>query len=298
MGYLLIFVMILIYTGQTFFCKLYLDKYPGQSDMASPVFSVVSASAVALVTFIWSGFRFSFDPLILLLGVINAAIIFSYNYVLIATSRRGPYSVLSVFNASGGILMPIIVAVVFRDFNHWKWFVIAFILLAVYLVSAKKQEGSTKTEPSFFLFCPLLAAVNGSYGAMLDLQKRLTEQGLTGDSGKGEMLIITYACVALASLIFGFIKRKGRFVGDFKQTKLSFAFLLISSACTAVAANLLTTLLEGGLVNNTTLLTFKQSGILVFSVLASCLFLKEKLSLKNILGIVLMCAGLVTLSFM
>jgi uncharacterized membrane protein len=81
---------------------------------------------------------------------------------LIATSRRGPYSVLSVFNASGGILVPIIVAIVFRDFNHWKWFVIAFILLAVYLVSAKKQEGSTKTEPSFFLFCPLLAAVNGS----------------------------------------------------------------------------------------------------------------------------------------
>ena len=293
MGYLLILIMILIYTGQTFFCKLYSDRYPGRSDMASPVFSVVSASAVALVTFACAGFSFSPKPLTVLLGVINAGIIFSYNTVLIATSRRGPYSVVSVFNAAGGILMPIVVALIFRDFNHYKWFVIAFILVAVYLVSSKKGAATTPATKSFLLLCPLLAVVNGSYGAMLDLQQRLT-----GEGDKDEMLVITYLGVMLASIAVGFVRRRAAFIGDFKQTKASLAFMLISAACTATAANLLVILLAGGLVDSTTLLTFKQSGILVFSVLASCIFLKEKISIKNILGILLMCGCLVTLSFM
>lgn len=293
MGYLLILLMILIYTCQTFFCKLYSDRYPGRSDMTSVVFSVVSASVVALVTFAFAGFQFHPKPLTVLLGVINAAIIFSYNSVLIATSRRGPYSIVSVFNAAGGILMPIVVALIFKDFNHYKWFVIAFILFAVYLVTSKKNDNATPVTRSFLFLCPLLAAVNGSYGAMLDLQQRLT-----GEGDKDEMLVITYLGVVIASVAIGFFKRRVAFIGDFKQTKLSLAFMLISAACTATAANLLVVLLSGGLVDSTTLLTFKQSGILVFSVLASCIFLKEKISIKNILGIVLMCGCLVTLSLM
>lgn len=293
LGYALILLMILIYTGQTFFCKLYSDRYPGKSDMAPLVFSVVSAACVTLVTFICAGFSFAPKPLTVLLGLINAAIILSYNTVLIATATRGPFSVVSVFNASGGILMPIVVALAFGNFNHYKWFVIAFILLAVYLVSAKKGKDSTPVQASFFLLCPLLAAVNGSYGAMLDLQQRLT-----GEGDKEEMLIITYLGVVIASIIIGFVKRRGAFIGDFKQSKISLVFMLISSACTATASNLLVILLAKGLVDPTTLLTFKQSGILVCSVLASAIFLKEKISLKNVLGILLMCACLVTLSFM
>jgi uncharacterized membrane protein len=261
--------------------------------MASVVFSVVSASAVSLVTFVFAGFSFDPKPLTVLLGIFNAAIIFSYNTVLIATSRRGPYSVVSVFNAAGGILVPIIVALIFKDFNHYKWFVIAFILLSVYLVTSKKNVDTAPVQKSFLLLCPLLAAVNGSYGAMLDLQQRLT-----GEGDKEEMLIITYLGVVIASLILGFVKRRGTFLRDFKQTKISLAFMLISAACTATAANLLVVLLAGGLIDSTTLLTFKQSGILVFSVLASCIFLKEKISVKNVLGILLMCGCLVTLSFM
>ncbi len=293
MGYLLILLMILIYTCQTFFCKLYSDRYPGRSDMSSVVFSVVSGTAVALTTLAFAGFSFHPKPLTVLLGVINAAIIFSYNTVLIATSARGPYSVVSVFNAAGGILMPIVVALIFKDFNHYKWFVIAVILLAVYLVTSKKGSNTTSVTRSFLFLCPLLAVVNGSYGAMLDLQQRLT-----GEGDKDEMLVITYLGVVIASLAVGYIRRRKAFISDFRQTKSSLIFMLVSSACTATAANLLVILLSSGLVDSTTLLTFKQSGILVCSVLASAIVLKEKISIKNILGILLMCACLVTLSFM
>ena len=39
--------------------------------------------------------------------------------------------------------------------------------------------------------------------------------------------------------------------------------------------------------------TFDNAGVMVASVLASVIFLKEKLSLKNIIGCVIMCTALI-----
>ena len=44
-------VMILMYTLQSLLTRKYSDHYPGRPEMASPVFTVVSGLAVAVVTF-------------------------------------------------------------------------------------------------------------------------------------------------------------------------------------------------------------------------------------------------------
>ena len=49
MEFFLILLMIIIYTLQSAFVKLYSDNYPGEASMASPLFSAVSGLAVALV---------------------------------------------------------------------------------------------------------------------------------------------------------------------------------------------------------------------------------------------------------
>ena len=49
MSALLIALLILLYTLQSFLCKLYTDKYPGDDDMASSVFTVVSGLTVAII---------------------------------------------------------------------------------------------------------------------------------------------------------------------------------------------------------------------------------------------------------
>ena len=46
-----VILLVLLYTMQSLFTKLYTDRYPGKADMASSILTVVSGITVAVVTF-------------------------------------------------------------------------------------------------------------------------------------------------------------------------------------------------------------------------------------------------------
>ena len=72
---LIIALVILMYTLQSLFKRLYTDYYPGDKGLTTPVFAVVCGLIVTAVSFIFSGFTFSCGWLTVLLGVINAVIL-------------------------------------------------------------------------------------------------------------------------------------------------------------------------------------------------------------------------------
>ena len=289
--FILIFVMIVMYTAQSLFCKLYSAKYPGEESVSSSVFSIVVGLTIALSGFVVSGFQFHPDALTWLFGVLNAAVIIGYNLCMVGASVKGPYSVQMVCMLSGGILVPTFISLFFGDSLSWgKWIAVAVIILSLVMVNHKKDDQKVQSK-AFYIYCAGLFLLNGVYGTFLDVQQRLT-----GADDKEEMIILTYLISALASAMFLLFKRKKDFLGDFKQTKLSLIYLLVCTLASTAAIHLLIYIIP--LINITVLYTFDNAGVLLFSVLASCIFLREKLSRINLVGCGLMAVGLMAISLL
>ena len=305
-GFLIAFI-VLLYTFQSFLCKKYSDNYPGEPDTASPVFTVVSGITVAVISLAVSGFSFSAGWLTLLFALINGIALFGYNMFLIKASQCGSYSVLMVCNLAGGIILPSAVAIIcFGDkLSLIQVISVIAIFAAVYMISLKKpqttaesggagemQDASCAQSSSklFPVFCLLLGICNGTYGSLLDAQQRLL-----GTSEREEMVALTYLFAVLFSACALGFKKKKAFLSTFKQTKASLIFLIACSLIVATAVNLLVYLIP--LVNITVLYTFDNAGVMLLSVIFSCVFFKEKLSVTNIIGCAIMCAAFVCLSW-
>ena len=100
----------------------------------------------------------------------------------------------------------------------------------------------------------------------------------------GVIVTVVISCIVL------FAQQKRRFFSVMKQTKRSAFYLALASLVVAGAIHLLTAML--GMMDLALLYTFDNSGVLMFSVLCSWIFFKEKLSLKNWLGCAAMCIAL------
>lgn len=290
MGIALMVLMILMYAGQTLTLKLYSTNYPGAPALASPIFSVVSGYAVSLITFAFSGFSFSPEPLTLLLGVANAFALLGYNFLFVAASRSGPYSVLMTFSVIGAITIPSFIGVFAfgESLTVMQYIAMAVILGSVYFVCKKKEE-SQKPTKLFFLYSLGVFIVNGAYNALMNVQ-----QELTGVVDKEEMVITTFFVSGLINTAILLIQTRKKFFSCFRQTKLSLTFMLLCAGIATAAVNLLTIVLP--LLDTAIFFACKNSGILMLGVLGAVIMFKEKLSLTNILGALFMCAGLVCIS--
>lgn len=285
LSYLLILMMVLLYTFQSVFCKQYAKYYPGDPSNATPVFTIVGGVVVAVVSFFFSGMTFTASPLTLLLGVANALTLYGYNYSVIQCSRNGSHSVMMVFSVAGGIILPALFArVIFGDpLSLLGVFFILLILFSVYMISSK--TGTAKVTKKFMFYCFILAFFNGIYGILLDVQQRLT-----GVEEKEEMVTATFMMAAILSALSLLVKRTS-IPNAMKQNKSSCFYLLAYAIVAALAVNLLVLILP--MVNVTVLYTMDNAGVMLLSVLFSCIFYKEKLSVTNVIGCILMTAGLV-----
>lgn len=294
---LIIALVVLLYTMQSLFTRFYTDNYPGDQSLTTPVFAVVCGLIVTAVSFIFSGFSFEFQWLTVLLGVINAVVLYGYDAFIIKASATGPYSILMTFSLTGGIVIPAIVSWVsdFKsNFSIVQLFAILVIFAAVLMITTKKEETEDKEEHKkhrtfFLIICTLLGLANGLYGVLLN-----TQQELTGVSQKEEMVVITFIGAALISLVQLFIKEKKNALKAFKQTKLSLTFLLLSAIVSALAVNALVIALQG--VNETVVYTFDNAGVLMLSAIASAIFFKEKLSKLNVAGCLVISLGLICMA--
>ena len=304
MEWLLLAFLIALYTLQSLFTKLYTDKYPGNPDSASNVLTVVSGFSVAVITLVFfTKFNFDFNIYCLLIGLLNAFALYGYNYAIVKASQSGPYSILMMFSLSGGIIIPIIVALI-CGWDSWASIgaavvnivAIITIITSVYLVSSKEERGESKGTVSapFIITCFLLSICNGLYGVFLTLQQRSAPAG--GEANRDEMVIATFFFAALISFISGLIKEGGAFFRSFRQNKISALYLALTSLVFALAINLIVIIIP--LIPTTILYTLDNSLVLIMSVLISCIFFKERLTRKNIIGIVCMVVALVGMNIL
>ena len=293
----IIALVVLLYTMQSLFTRFYTDYYPGDKSLTTPVFAVVCGIIVTVVSYIFSGFSFSCSWMTLLLGLINAAILYGYDAFIIKASATGPYSILMTFSLTGGIVVPAIVSWLFFSvpFSWVQLISILIIFASVLMISNKDEdvenaEEHKKHKTFFLIICTLLGLANGFYGVLLN-----TQQELTGVAEKEEMVAVTFIGAAVISLVQLVVKEKKNTLAAFKQTKLSLIFLLLTALVSALAINALVIALEG-MEDPTIVYTFDNAGVLLLSAIASAVFFKEKLSKLNVIGCIIMSIGLICMA--
>ena len=311
---LLIGAIILLYTLQSLFSKMFNDSYPGDAKHSADVFAIVAGVVVALVSLFFSGFKFGeFRWETLLLGVINAGILYGYDQCIIKASGKGPYSIMMVFNLGGGIVIPALVSP-FLPFSSFKpvhfivqMVAVVIICVSIYLVSAKKNESVTEDGKksglkTFFILSALLAIMNGLYGVVYVVHNGVMSNVFAGigseelileavNQQKQTLVIYSFLITAIISFIRLSITEKKNVLKPFKQNKKSLLNLILAAVVSAMAVNVLVLLV--GVVNETMLYTFDNAGVMLLSALASALIFKDKLSTKNIIGCVIMTLALV-----
>ena len=286
----LMFVLIMLATFQSLLCRQYSDRYPGKESMASPVFTIVSGLVVIAVSLVLCKFQFHASLPTVILGVVNSLVLYAYNYFIIKASVKGPYSILIVFSLSGAIVIPVLVDVLFFNgkLSLISIICILVVLFSVYLVSIKEDEEKT-IKKGFWLACAGLCLSNGIYGSFI-----ASQQQISGVAEKEEMVAITYLGAVVLSVLTLAFRAKKEFFTHFRQTKSSCFYLVTASIVIAAALHLLTFMID--LIDLAILYTFDSSSVIVVSVLISWIFFKEKLSWKNIVGCVTMCAALISMS--
>ena len=293
---IIIALVILLYTMQSLFTRLYTEYYPGDKSLTTPVFAVVCGLIVTVVSFIFSGFSFHCGWLTVLLGAFNALVLYGYDAFIIKASDTGPYSILMTFSLTGGIVVPAIASWIFfgDPFSWVQLIAMAIIFASVLMISNKEDENSNSEEHKkhrtfFLIVCTLLGLANGLYGVLLTAQ-----QNLTGVSEKEEMVAVTFIGAAVISLVQLVVKEKKNTLAAFKQNRNSFIFLMLTAIVSALAINALVIALDG--IDTTIVYTFDNAGVLLLSAIASAIFFKEKLSKLNIVGCIIMSLGLMCMS--
>ena len=302
----LVAAIIALYVFQSFFTKLYTDGYTYDKELATPVFTVITGTIISLISFcVFGSFEFDFNVWCIIIGVANAAALYGYNYFIVKCARSGPYSIFLTFSMSGGILFPIIAALI----GGWDAWIgapiiivnsvsVLLVVFSVYLTSLKPRSNEEKTENgkitlSFILNCFALAVSNGLYAILVMLQQRLEIAG--GDGNRAEMIIVTYVAAALISFGVILLKKKG-VKRAFSLKRSTLAFSIGAGVVTGFAINLL--MIAIPLVDATVFYTVEHALVLVFSVILSAFVFKEKITRVNIAGIVLMCIALAAMNFL
>lgn len=289
MSTILIMVIILLYSFQTLFCKLFTDRYPGKATLASPVFCILESLFITVFTWIWVGFKFEVSAGTLLIGVANAAALWVYNTTLIKAGSLGSYAFMNVMMLFGGILLPIIYSIIALNEQPTLLQGIGIVLMlgACVLLNLKEMKKKA-TSAAYYIFCILLFIANGVYGILLKVQSVYNE------AQSNEMVMITYGMMGVIALVQLIMQEKKNTLSAFKfnvKCVIPLAACLLSAG---LAINMVVLILP--LVDASVFYTVDNGGVLMLSAIYSVLFFKEKPTVSNVIGILLAVASITMLS--
>ena len=288
MHILLLGASIVVATLQSLFSRLYSDRYPRATGMASALaYAVFYGAFIGLATLALEGFAFAASPATWILGVANALVLSLYNLSLLQAGISGGYAAMMVSLLSGGILVPAVSNAVFlgQALGAAQLAGIALLLLAIVLMNLRGLSVAGQSR-KFYLWCALLFLSNGLYGALMSAQAQLA-----AGAQRGEMISITYLGSALACAALLFFRAPREFCPAFHMGGRAALCALGGGVSATIASNLSLFLMHE--MNPTVVNTVSNGGVLVLSTLLSAAMLHEKLTRPAVLGLVVACAGIV-----
>lgn len=286
---ILIAGIVLLYSFQTLFCTLYNQRYPGKAAWAAPVFCILEAAFITLITWALNGFRFHASPPTLLFGCLNALVLFGYNSSLMAAGKRGSYAFFNMALLYGAILVPMAYSAVFlhEGTTAVQWIGVGLMLIAFLLMNWEGKMEKT-AKKGFYLFCALLFLCNGLYSVFLKMQSVACE------NESAEMIMLTFGLMGLAALIQLAITEKGNTLRAFRQSKRSLPPLIACLFSAGLAVNGLVAVIPR--VNSVVLYTVENGGVLLLSFLYAVTLFHEKPAPKKVAGVIIAVVSITLLS--
>ncbi|MCF0135793.1 MAG: hypothetical protein HUJ69_05165 [Lachnospiraceae bacterium] len=281
---------ITLYTLRNFTNKMFAHSYDGEPALATPVFSFITGVTGFLFTLLFSGGLEMPSLTTLLCGVSAGGVLFLYDLGNIHAAKKGPYSIQTIINIFGALLIPMLVERVFWSvkLTLLQYLgVVAILVSFVFLnLSDKKESGMQK---GFMAWVFLIFLANGVYSSIVVAQQRWT-----GYLQKNEMIAVVFLTMSLISLVNLLTDRKTGVRQVFRLKGKCYAFALASSAALPVAMWILALLIM--YVPASILYPIQNSAILVLSIVLSAIIYKEKLSKGILVGIAFAIAGICALS--
>lgn len=294
MNLIFVAILIILFSLQSLFGKLYNNNYPGKEELGPIVYSVFTGLVISFFTLLSNGFSFSPSRTTLILGLVQALILFGYNLSFLKASVSGPYSMVVISMLFGAIIIPMLNStILFKEYlNVFQYSSIGLVLVSlVFLNYEDVKEG--EVSKNFYWYCLALFFLNGLYGTLMDVQSTLMK-----GAESQEMIMITYfsmAILALLSLVFSLRKMKPEErKKDLRLNKKSLFFLAMVALVASVAHNLMMYTLAR--MNVSVMYTLNNGGVFLLSVLFSFIIFKEKLTKLKLIGIVMSLAGMIILS--
>ncbi len=292
---LLIALVILLYSFQTLFCRLYNQAYPGREDVSPFVYCAYYGVLVSVATFLFGGCTFHPSWQTVLFGLLNAFALLLYNVTLIKATAMGSYAIANLSLLSGGILIPLLESVLIFDAKlvPIQYIGIFLMLIAFGFLNADglfKGEKKEKTNKMFYVYCALLLLANGAYGAFFNAQQKILEE-----AERTEMIILTFLPSAVIGALIVFSKAKKNTLACFKQTPKSILHLILCCISATVAINLLVYIMS--LIDVAVLFTVENGGVLIMSALYATFLFKEKLTTPKMIGLVIAVISMALLGY-
>lgn len=282
----MLFILALLFSFQSLFCRFYSSERNGEGAVQ---FSVFYAAFVGISTLAVNRFAYAPSGVTVLLGLINAMILLTYNIAMVRCSSLGSYAFMMVCSLSGGILVPMVYDALYLGyvFSTFQLAAIALILIAFVLMNL---EGFTeKKNMRYLIWCAILFAANGLYGVLMNLQ-----QTLMNFTMRNEMIITTFLGMALMTSAFQLLVARKEFLRGFEMSRRAALHAFLSALSATLAVNLMMIMMKS--VNITLLSVMDNGGVLVLSALYAFTLFKEKPKPSGMLGLLLVGVGVIMLS--
>lgn len=283
--YFLVVLLVLLYTGQSLFCRLYTGAREGSG---ATQFSVFYAAFAGICTLAVNGFSYAPSAQTVILGLVNAMMLLCYNIAMVRCGSLGSYAFMMICSLSGGILVPMLYDALYLQYVFSPLQLAAIVLMLLSFVVMNLEGVRAKKNRRYLVWCAILFAANGLYGVLMNLQQTLMQF-----TQRNEMIITTFLGMALLTGAFQLVVNRRAFIEGFHMSKRALVMMVLSSICATVAVNMLMYVMQS--VNITVLSVLDNGGVLVLSAVCAFTLFKEKVTPSTLAGIALACCSIVML---
>ena len=287
---ILLTVSLVAALGGSIFKKLYTNRDSRLS--GSFAYTAVGCLVAAAVLFAWGGFGKA-SLFTVLLGVLFGAVTALQGVTNMAALQVGPLSYTTVI-ISFSTLISALSGVLFFGESIGLWQIIGMVLmLASFAFANGGETGEKRANLRWLLLCVVAFLATGAIGVMQKIH-----QSSAFKEELNPFLVIAFAVSAFLSGAFALFLRKKESGSEENRNArgkmiLLIFLMLISGVCVAVNNKL--NLYLSGVIDSVIFFPVVNGGGLVLTTLASLIIFKERLRVKQWIGILFGIASVLCL---
>ena len=262
--------------------KYYTDKGSGGLS-GGFVFNAISCLTAAAVLLLWGGFGSS-SAFTVLLGIAFGAVTAFQGITNIAAFGIGPMSYTSVIISFSTLISALSGVMFFSESIGLAQIVGIFLMLVSFVLAVNRDGDEKKANFKWFLLSFAAFLATGIIGVMQKIHQSSVHKGELN-----AFLIIAFVSSAVLCFLFALLlKKRENKNADAKNGKKQFfimlAVMIVGGLC--VAANNKFNLYLSGVMDSAVFFPIVGGGGLVLSTLTAVAVFREKLTLKQWIGVI------------